>query len=155
MPELADCIEQSATPAINTPAAQGGSDGQIGTYRVSKAQTVVSTVITQPATLATAPEFIVGWRSGKVRLGRPPTAGSTYTHWWPNRSTISTLANYGDGIAVGFDDGSVWKWDGPPARNLAVECQLARTAARSANGSVKNLVVFYLRTGDLPVLAAA
>lgn len=149
VPETGRCIEQSGDTCNKYTGGQGGSDGQIGTYRVSKAQTVVSTVITQPATLATAPGFIVGWQSGKVRLWSA-TDGWVDLHSteWPNRSTISTLANYGDGIAVGFDDGSVWKWDGPAGTNLAAwNNNWHELLPRSANGSVKNLVVVP-RTGD-------
>lgn len=115
-PETARCTEKSSSgDCTKSVGGQGGTDGGAGTYKVSKAQTVASTVITQPTTLAKAPGFVVSLDDGRIRLWSA-TDGWIELHGVGESFRPESIVTYGEGIAVGTINGEVWKWDGPTAQ---------------------------------------
>ena len=120
VPEAARCIEKNSSgDCVKSTGGAGGDNGGLGSYEVSNSQTVAATVITQPATLAKAPGFIVALSDGTVRLWSATNGWvDLQTSLWGTTTPrkVKGMAAFGEGVIVGLDDGSLRVWRGPDGR---------------------------------------
>jgi hypothetical protein len=128
------CIDSGCDIAATGGVDANSESGYTGNYEVSIAQTVGSSVpqpspedpevlatagirLTQPGVPAVVSGVIAALKDGPILLRSSESNEWTTLHG-PNfadedGTTLSTLITYGEGIVVGTNDGSLFRWSGP------------------------------------------